>query len=200
MEKDMRIPKKKITFTGKLLDYKEFRPCSDNFLETGTAAGDGVQRAIDAGFIEVCSCEAAEKWFNQSYDRFKFNDNVKICQAESKEFLRIFVSRTLPQVIFLDAHPAGPESAFHKELMEEGPESEWNQDRIIKAELDIILERYKKHVIIIDDVNGLEDGHAEEYMEIMLRANPDYKFYFYDENLSGNAEHYYKDKILVAIP
>ncbi len=34
----------------------------------------------------------------------------------------------------------------------------------------------------------------------MRKANPEYKFSFWDENLSGKADYYYKDKILVAIP
>jgi hypothetical protein len=37
-------------------------------------------------------------------------------------------------------------------------------------------------------------------MQICLSATPDYKFQFYDENLSGDPAFYYKDKILVAIP
>ena len=193
------IPKQ-FEFTGKLLDYKDFLKYSDNFIETGCAAGDGVQRALDVGFKKIISCEAAESWFKQSSDRFLNDKNVLIVNALSKDFLGAFVSSALLQVIFLDAHPSGPLSAGHADWVKNGDDSEFSQDNIIKKELSIILDKFTQHVIIIDDVNGLADGHAKEYMEIILKANPDYKFEFYDENLSCDPAFYYKDKILVAIP
>lgn len=36
-------------------------------IETGTAAGDGVQRAIDAGFKQIYSCEAIDLFWNRAY-------------------------------------------------------------------------------------------------------------------------------------
>jgi hypothetical protein len=186
-----------IQSTGKLLNYKDFRQYSDTFVETGTAAGDGVQRALDAGFEKVISIEAARKWFEQSGQRFLNNNKVSLRFGVSSLVLKLALEK-IPLVIFLDAHPSGPESAGHADLMEKGGESEYQQDAIIKAELDIVLSHYHKHIIIIDDVNGLTDGLAVQYCEKMLKANPEYKFYFYDEDLSGN--HSYKDKILVAIP
>ncbi|HEY5392149.1 MAG TPA: hypothetical protein VIJ57_08555 [Hanamia sp.] len=44
----------KIESTGRLLDYREFRKYSDTFIETGNAAGDGLQRALDGGFQYIC--------------------------------------------------------------------------------------------------------------------------------------------------
>lgn len=192
--------KERITMTGKLMNYKELVPWGEQFLETGTAAGDGVQRALDAGFNTVYSCEAAEKWYTESLERFKGDNRVMIVNALSKDFLKMFVSSIKPQVIFLDAHPAGPLSAGHDDFVEKGDSSEFAQDNIIKTELGIILSKFNKHIIFIDDVNGLGDGHAEEYMEILLKANPGYTFYFVDENLSGDPAFYYKDKILIALP
>lgn len=187
-----------VEFTGKLLDYKNYRKYSDMFVETGTAAGDGIQRALDAGFDLIDSCEAANKWFQISLDRFKGSNKVELYKGKSTDFLEDVVSYSDTQVIFLDAHSAGPESFGHQECIT-GIE-DYQQENIIKTELNIILNKYNKHVIIIDDVNGLTDGHAEEYMEIMSKANLEYKFSFWDENLSGKTDYYYKDKLLVAIP
>jgi len=197
MMQDLRIPKKQITFTGKLLDYKDFRQYSDTFIETGTAMGDGVQRAIDADFKSIHSIEAMPDYFIHSFERFATNTNVTIWEGLSVQVLPTFTNIKEPCVFFLDAHPAGPGTAGHEDFILNGEKSEYNQDTIIKHELEIILSGFNRHVIIIDDVNGLNVSGGQ-YMNQLLLANPDYKFFFYDENLSG--DHLYKDKILVAIP
>lgn len=197
MTEDLRIPKKQIEFTGRLFDYSEFRKYSDTFIETGCANGDGVQRALDAGFEHITSIEAATEWFVKSTRRFNGNSKVHIELGKSIDKLQQ-VDLYEPAVFYLDAHSSGDTSFGHKECL--AGEPEFQQDSIIKQELNIILSNYNKHIICIDDVNGLTDGHAEEYMQICLNANPDYKFQFWDENLSGDPAFYYKDKILVAIP
>lgn len=188
--------------TGKLLNYKEFRQYGESFIETGCAAGDGVQRALDAGFKHVFSIEASEYYHHLSKKRFALSaSDVLLFLGKSidrlPDVLQLIEGRA---VIFLDAHVSGDTSAGYEDWKEKGEDSDYAQDKTIKAELAIILANNKSHVIIIDDVNGLTDGHAVEYMDLMLKANPDYKFYFYDENLSGDKDFYYKNKILVAIP
>lgn len=191
----------KIESTGKLLDYKEFRKYSDTFIETGCAAGDGVQRALDAGFKDVISIEAEIKYCKQSTTRFKDQRNVAILFGKSVDVLtELIKGKTGCNVFYLDAHVSGDTSAGYEDWIANGEESDYAQDKTIKAELNIILSSYKRHVIIIDDVNGLADGHALEYAGLISSFNPEYKFYFYDENLSGDPAFYYHDKLLVAIP
>lgn len=189
-----------IESTNRLLDYREFIKYGNTFIETGCAYADGVQRAIDAGFKKVISIEASEMYYESSFNRFIHNDNVDIVLGKSIDKLPLIIDVVgkEPYVIFLDAHVSGDTSAGYHDWLEKGAESDYAQDKTIKAELEIILSNYNKHVIIIDDVNGLKDGCAVQYCAQMLKANPDYKFYFYDENLSG--EMLYQDKILVAIP
>jgi hypothetical protein len=199
MTEDLRIPKKQIEFTGRLFDYKEFRKHSDTFIETGCANGDGVQRALDAGFEAIESIEAATEWFVKSSRRFTGSSKVEICFGKSTDMLHRAINNffpTEPIVFYLDAHSSGNTSFGHKECI--AGEPEFQQDNIIKQELNIILSNYNKHIICIDDVNGLTDGHAEEYMQICLNANPDYKFQFWDEQLDPKGPRY-KDKILTAI-
>lgn len=189
---------KRISFTGRLLNYANYLQYSDTFIETGTAAGDGVQRALDAGFEWVVSIEAAELWYNQCRERFKDNNLVTLVLGKSTERLYSqleYLDRSL--VIFLDAHPSGVLSAGHKDWVNDpiGPAS---QHSIIQAELNIILAHRSDHVIIIDDVNGMDDGCAEVYMNIIRAANPAYRFEFWDENLSGDL--LYKNKVLVCLP
>lgn len=195
-----------VTFTKKLMDYKHFRPYSDIFIETGTAAGDGVQRAIDAGFTTIASIEAAEYWFKMSAGRFAargLHDIVYLTFGKSTDLLYRVVNthcgKEKRAIIFLDAHPSGPLSAGHSEWLAD-PGGEASQHAIIQAELRVILAHRHDHVIIIDDVNGMSDGCAQQYMDTMLAVNPNYKFSFWDENLSGDPAYYYHEKILVAIP
>lgn len=61
-----------------LLNLKDFVKYSDTFIETGTAAGCGIQRALDAGFLKAKSVEAEPSFFKQSSERFKRNTNVAI--------------------------------------------------------------------------------------------------------------------------
>ena len=189
-----------IESTHELLDYKDFVKYSKTFIESGTAYADGVKRALEAGFEEIISIEASPMYYEASRKMFTAQDNVQIMLGMSTEvlpnLLKQFDIKT--SVFYLDAHVSGDTSAGYEDWIEKGEESEYAQDKTIKAELKIILEHSNKHVIIIDDVNGLADGHANEYAEIMHAANPDYKFYFMDENLSGNF--LYKEKLLVAIP
>lgn len=190
-----------------LLDYWFLRQYGNILIETGTAAGEGVKRGLDAGFDFVCSIEAATEWYEKCVERFgnQFTNNkVRIVLGKStdklKEVIDVLDKHNPRFVFYLDAHASGEASASHKELMEFGPDSEYSQDNIIKAELDIILKEKPDSVIVIDDVNGLDDGHAVEYCEKMLAANPNFKFFFFDENLSGKMEYYYYDKLLVALP
>ncbi len=194
-----------ITSTGKLLSYDILRKYSRIFIETGAASGDGIQRALDAGF-EVYSIEASPEWFDHCVKRFLGNTNVNMLLGMSVDELPFCIDylNKHPLVIMLDAHVSGESSAGYDDYLENGDESEFAQDKVIKAELDIILVRGKNHVIVIDDVCGLSDGHAMEYVEIIRSVNPDYKFYFYDENLSDQEpkedKYFYKDKLLVCIP
>ena len=188
-----------LEFTGRLFNYKGFRKYSDIFIETGCAAGDGVQRALDAGFETIKSIEAATEWFIKSTRRFNSVSNVEIILGKSTDKLQAVIDDLLfnvPFIFYLDAHSSGDTSFGHKECVSGDPE--FQQDNIIKQELNIILSNYKRHIICIDDVNGLEDGHAVEYMDLCLKYNPDYKFMFYDEQLDAKGPRY-KDKILTAI-
>jgi hypothetical protein len=103
-----------------------------------------------------------------------------------------------PCVIFLDAHPAGPNTGGHDDLMDKGENSEFQQDFILTKEIVIILKNNINHIIIIDDQNGINADNIA-YMKMLSAANPNYEFYFYDEQLDPNGT-YYKNKSLVCVP
>lgn len=184
--------------TNKLLNFADFTHISDTLIETGSCAGEGIQRALDAGFKYVLSVEADPIFYNKCLHRF-MTPAVYMFHGLSTDLLSKMLNKLEddnPYVIFLDAHPAGPNTFGHNELMKDGDKSEYSQNSIITKELELILAHRNDHCIIIDDMNGMSE-ECKQYIDTLYKANPSYKFYFYDENLSGN--HLYKNKSLVAI-
>jgi len=183
----------KIQSTGRLLDYKDFRKYSDTLIETGSGHGGGIQRALDAGFRSIVSIEAKPENYEICMERFLPDPRIVLLLGESvnvlPEVLDIFRQRV---VFFLDAHPSGPRSYGHKELMEGN--RDFAQDTIIRKELGILLESPYKHVFILDDING--HAIASDYVQMIADKRENYKFFFYDENPGT----FYKDKLLVAVP
>ncbi len=183
-----------ISSTNKLLDYKEFLKYGDKFIETGSAAGEGIQRALEAGFQEVHSIEAQREWYEVCVNRFMGDPRVFLHHGRSSEVLGIplIKSTNTGVVFFLDAHPSGPLTAGHWDVMLHGSDSEYAQHNIILSELRLIFSWYFEPVIMIDDQHG-NDLDNEKYMLEILNWNNQ----FYDENLGGN--NFYKDKIMVAV-
>lgn len=188
------MKKLSIEFMDKVLDFGDFLKYSDALIETGTCHGRTTQIALDKGYKEVHTVEVHEPFYKICQDRFQNVDNVFLYFGKSTEQLGDMLLNK-PCVIFLDAHPTGPNSGGHDDLIEKGDQSEFHQDSILKRELEIILEHRKDHVIIIDDQNGFNDI-SEAHMRQIVKANSAYKFYFYDE---GEGEHFYKNKIIVCI-
>lgn len=184
--------------THKLLNYADFLQYSDTFIETGSCVGEGIQRALNAGFEKVLSVEAKIEFFDHCMTRFKYT-NVRLFYGKSSDRLSEMIEYYDNEkcIIFLDSHPAGPNTFGHDDLMLNGERSEFHQHNIIQKELELILAHRNDHVILIDDQCGIID-ESMVYIDILLKANPSYKFYFYDEHLPGGT--FYKNKCLVAIP
>ena len=188
----------KIKHTGKILDYANYASHSKQYIETGTCTGNSIQRAIDAGFELFRSVELSDQYYIESTQRFYGNPDVLIYKGNSVDMLpQMIIGLDAKAVFFLDAHPAGPGTAGHNEFVD--GDGRYGQDAVITKELEIILAHRNDHVIIIDDQNG-ENKYNKEYIKTCLKANPNYTFEFWDENLSGDPEYYYKSKILVCMP
>jgi hypothetical protein len=170
----------------KPFDLRNYLKYSTTFIETGSGRGAGIQRALDAGYEMVLSVELHDGLFEHCLKRFSSDQRVTLFKGYSYDCLPKMLKER--SVIFLDAHPAGPETAGHEELMKEGTGSAFDQDIIIKKELAAILAHRKDHCIIIDDCQG-ENHLTLHYKSLM----PGYKFRFYDQD--GH-----KDKILVCEP
>jgi len=75
------------------------------FIETGTWVGDGVLRALGAGFEEVHSVELNEPQATQAMTRWKGNPRVHIVKGDSPAFLSTVLRQiNRPATLWLDAH------------------------------------------------------------------------------------------------
>ena len=130
-------------------------------IETGTAAGDGVQRAIDAGFKQIYSCEAIDLFWNRAYDRFVNQNNVCIYFDQSDYFLEWFLL-IAKQLIFsgIERMPSKKNLTFvldaHFTRCARTPVPEKNISPCpVLEEIRIIGEHMKQtnlqHIILIDD-------------------------------------------------
>lgn len=185
-----------IKHTSKLLDYADFVSFSPMYVETGSCTGESIQRALDAGFQRVKSVEAMPEYFEIAKKRFATNPIVQVYKGISYEVLPAMIANlTYRAVFFLDAHPAGPGTAGHEEIMK--GQSDFGQDYIITRELEVILAHRNDHLIIIDD---LSEGSKEDakYMQMCLDANSNYRFEYYDEQLTNVARRI--NKVLVCRP
>lgn len=181
---------------NKPFSFADFVTYSQTFIETGTSDGAGVQEALKAGFKRIRSVELSPQYYKKCKTRFAGNKKVQLFYGNSTDILPLMLDGIKgTAVIWLDAHPSGPGSAGHSDLMEKGDFSEFNQHNILKKELKIILSR-GLHVILIDDQQGL-NSLTKQYMDICNSYNPNYRFQFYDQQIDGI---FYKHKILVCVP
>lgn len=138
------------------------------FVETGTFRGDGVQKAIEAGFPNIYSIEENMFLFNSCRQRFAHNNTVHITFGSSSLYLYKMIWNIPDKITFwLDAHTE-TSTPILDELQQIG-----------KHDL-------KEHTILIDDVRLFGDDRYFKYVNIntvidsVLRINKKYKVEFED--------------------
>lgn len=171
---ERRFPEVLILEDGmtEVINTKNFLWFSDVIVETGTCTGAGIDRFLAAGFTDIRSVELDDNWYNYSSGRFSGNHHVKIWKGDSREKLAEMVPDK-PAVVILDAHPAGPGTAGHDDLINHeaggNPEvSNFFGDNILAKEIEILKESGHKHLIILDDQNSVNPRWVE--------ALPDYDY------------------------
>jgi hypothetical protein len=113
------------------------------FIETGTWSGDGVQRAIEAGFFQIKSVESSADFYEYSKNLFLEEKKVELFFGKSEDHLwEMIKDVTVPITFWLDAHYS---------------EGQTTNDFPLLKELDIISKHpIKNHVILIDDVRQMD--------------------------------------------
>ncbi len=75
------------------------------FVETGALLGDGIQRALDAGYEKVISIECHLEYYNKTRDRFAGDDRVTVIRGDSSVDLYDAIKDIDENItFFLDAH------------------------------------------------------------------------------------------------
>ena len=69
-------------------------------IETGTASGEGVRRALQAGFEEVRSVELSEHWYGHCVREFKHNANVRIYHGLTEDMLSAMIAPFVEPLTF----------------------------------------------------------------------------------------------------
>jgi hypothetical protein len=142
-----------------VINTKNFLWFSRTIVETGTCNGAGIDRFLTAGYTDIRSVEMSDNWYSYSSSRFSSNPHIKIWHGDSREKLAEMLPDN-PAVVILDAHPAGPGTAGHDDLIKFESEgtphlSNFHGDKILEAEIQILKNSKHKHLIIIDDQHSV---------------------------------------------
>jgi len=132
--------------------FKKYSNQAKVFIETGTFTGDGIQRALDAGFEKIYSCDINAEYVNAAKKKYK-NYNVIVENLESQDFIKkILPSLDERLVFFLDAHSM----PFNENISSLGFGPDTVKEGVapcpLLKELEAIKNHpIKNHYIMIDD-------------------------------------------------
>lgn len=161
------------------------------FVETGSLVGDGIQKALDAGFKKVISYEVDTENYKKCVERFKGDNRVILHFRSSANMILEELDR--PCTFWLDGHHSGGGTSYDPDCYYP-----------LLRELDQIKELVQKtgiiHTVLIDDrrlmrktdVNTPDSiGVSEtEVLLKLLSINPNYRFFYEDK--------YGQDDVIVA--
>ncbi len=145
------------------------------FVETGCYEGDGIAKALSAGFEHVYSVELSSYYYELSKKRFSSNPKVKLVQGDSGDVLYEAIKDINSTITFwLDGHFCG------------GLTGQGVQNCPVLRELEQIKKHHiKNHTILIDDVR-LFGSPSFNYIALehiiakLLEINPNYDFFYVD--------------------
>lgn len=157
------------------------------FVETGTLGGDGIQKALDAGFEEIYSIDIDPGHIQFVRERFNQQKNIHLeVKDSSYQLWDVIQDIQEPVVFWLDAHNGWPKpNVKNTPLMEE-------LDQIKRHPI-------KTHTLLIDDLHCCNTLFfdflgLEEIISKVLEINPAYEIRF----VPGGDEGEYPNNILVA--
>jgi hypothetical protein len=163
-----------------------FKKINNNFIETGSYVGDGIQLALDSGFDNIKSIELSEHFHDICKKRFKNETRVELILGDSgyklKEILE--VNSETPFTYWLDGHYSGGNTAC----------SGIGETPLI-YELDAILKRdIKNEIIYIDDMRCYSDYSLEINFNKINELVQRYRTNYY---ISYEASSHAQDDILI---
>ena len=152
------------------------------FVETGSYLGDGIQKAINAGYKNIISIELSDKYHSICTNRFLSNPNVSIIKGDSFKVLPNIMENINEQVTFwLDGHHSCGDTALGEY---------WCP---LMQELNVIKSHHiKTHTIMIDVMrcwelpNPVHGFYKEDIFKKLLEINSEYKFIYEDGHVKND--------------
>lgn len=160
------------------------------FVETGSFAGDGIQKALNAGFEEIHSLDIDAGCANSCRKRFGNYPQVHIWLKDSgRQLYEVIEPLDAPITFWLDGHNGWPDPLGGKNTP-------------LMDELEQIKQHpIKEHTIMIDDLHCcntilFDYLSIEDIVNKVLEINPDYTISFEPGGDDGE----YPTNVLVATP
>lgn len=160
----------------------------DIFIESGSYEGDGIAKALEAGYKEVYSIELSQPHYQHCCKRFEGNPNVHLYEGDSAVVLKTILAKIdKPATFWLDGHYSWYANA------------RGDTNTPLLKELEAIASHpIKTHTILINDVR--EFGTVRfDFLEIsdailaIKKINPNYEI-TYDDGVIA------KDILVASIP
>lgn len=164
--------------------FRIYKSNIETLIETGTFQGDGIQKAIDAGYKKIYSCDINEEYVKNAREKYK-DKNVKVLNHPSNIAIEKILEEVDERCMFwLDGHSMpfdmqDKEKGFGSDTVKEGvPACPLKEE--IKA---ISKHKIKNHTILIDDTMCFgtwvfDNVTFEEIRDMILEIN-DYKYKHY---------------------
>jgi len=160
------------------------------FVETGCFGGDGIQKALDAGFNVIYSMDISPAFVRDTRHRFRHNPNVHVYLKDSgTQLCEVIANIYEPVTFWLDAHNGFPD-----------PNAIDVKNTPLIEELEQIKQHpIKTHTILIDDMHCC-DTLLFDYLSLndiiqkVLEINPNYTITF----VPGGDDGEYPVNVLVA--
>ena len=156
------------------------------FIETGTANGEGIAVALEAGFEKVISIEVNPDVYVKACQRFMDDDRVLLVMGDSGVHLPQVISNLEEQATFwLDSHWSTGECDL-------GPSV--NKCPILHDLRAIAGHAIKNHIILVDDIRYFRAGGLPQWndvtlgdiMEVVMNINPAYRLSFRDGHVADD--------------
>lgn len=132
--------------------FKDYKNGVNIFVETGTYKGGGIEKALEAGFNKIYSCDINQEAVENANNRFS-NQNVTVINQPSQEALKLFFNEINERcMVFLDGHFMPYDENDENRGFGEDTVKNGLPPCPLMEELDIIANHHiKNHVILIDD-------------------------------------------------
>ena len=157
---------------------------NDFFIETGSANGVTISKALTAGFKKIFSVEIFKRRYKRCKKKFLKNNKVNLFFGESPQFIRKVINEIDGNITFwLDAHPNSVE----------------NINPLLDELSEISKHHIKTHTILIDDMRLMGHGvwpSKEKIIECIKKINNDY-IISYEDNYDAKHDIHRQNEVMV---